>query len=384
MRTLLLASLWVSAFCVSARADTLTWDIEILPDNPSWTFSIAEGMNEDADVVGRYGIGTETHAVLWELGSSGFVDVESAFGGLPAGAVNSFAEAINDTGLIGGTIANGPLAFGTKQEAIIWDRNTLSNTVIHPTGTGFDSSRIAALNDTGIGAGHLINLTGVPPSPSAYVWDASDLSAVSGRLLPEPAGFEDFSFALDVNESGFVAGFAAGSTFSPSGPIGHALVWAPDDTITDLHPKLVAVEGDIVSSRALGVSDDGVVAGIAFDATFAQRWAFKWDMATDKVTLLDRGGEAFAVANGVAGRFIGGSIGDGPGSLGAIWVDENSLDRAGFERDFVDHARRNVEAAGQEWNDRVEAVVRSLVPGRWDDVIMVLRTADRPLSAGSS
>lgn len=68
----------------------------------------------------------------------------------------------------------------------------------------------------------------------------------------------------------------------------------------------------------------------------------------------------------------------------AIWVNENSLDRAGFERDFVVHARRNVEAARQEWNDRVEAVVRSLMPGRWDDVTMVLRAAGLSVSSGSS
>jgi len=59
----------------------------------------------------------------------------------------------------------------------------------------------------------------------------------------------------------------------------------------------------------------------------------------------------------------------------AIWVDEKEMDAEAFEEAFVAHAERNFEAAGQEWNAEVEAVVRDYAPGRWEDVEAVLEAA---------
>jgi hypothetical protein len=63
----------------------------------------------------------------------------------------------------------------------------------------------------------------------------------------------------------------------------------------------------------------------------------------------------------------------------AIWVDENRLDKAGFEDALVEHARRNFVAAGRTWSEEVAAQVRGLVPNRWNDVAAILEGAGRPL-----
>jgi hypothetical protein len=59
----------------------------------------------------------------------------------------------------------------------------------------------------------------------------------------------------------------------------------------------------------------------------------------------------------------------------ALWVDEKDMDAEEFEDAFVAHAKRNFEAAGQEWNADVESVVRDYAPGRWQDVHAVLEAA---------
>ena len=59
----------------------------------------------------------------------------------------------------------------------------------------------------------------------------------------------------------------------------------------------------------------------------------------------------------------------------AIWVDEKDMDADEFEDAFVDHAGRNLTAAGQAWNEDVEEIVRDYAPGRWADVEAVLKLA---------
>ena len=59
----------------------------------------------------------------------------------------------------------------------------------------------------------------------------------------------------------------------------------------------------------------------------------------------------------------------------AIWVDERSLDRSQYEETFVQHTKKNFEAAGQEWSDDIEELVRDLAPNRWADIERILNAA---------
>ncbi|MEN8377020.1 MAG: hypothetical protein ABFS34_16470 [Gemmatimonadota bacterium] len=63
----------------------------------------------------------------------------------------------------------------------------------------------------------------------------------------------------------------------------------------------------------------------------------------------------------------------------AAWTDELGLDRDGFEEAFVEHAKKNFDAAGRRWTASIEEQVRDLVPNRWADVTAVLDEADRSL-----
>ncbi|MFN2383565.1 MAG: hypothetical protein ABR559_04805 [Gemmatimonadota bacterium] len=56
----------------------------------------------------------------------------------------------------------------------------------------------------------------------------------------------------------------------------------------------------------------------------------------------------------------------------AIWVDEKDLDQRGFEDALVEHTRRNVAAANQEWSDEIERMVREIAPNRWRDITAIL------------
>lgn len=59
----------------------------------------------------------------------------------------------------------------------------------------------------------------------------------------------------------------------------------------------------------------------------------------------------------------------------AVWTQEAGFDQAGFEDAFLEHTKRNVEAAGQEWRPEWEGQVRAVLPNRWEDVQTVLEAA---------
>lgn len=59
----------------------------------------------------------------------------------------------------------------------------------------------------------------------------------------------------------------------------------------------------------------------------------------------------------------------------AMWTMEKGFDADGFTEAFLGHTRKNVEAAGQAWSDRIEEIVRTSAEGRWEDVSRVLREA---------
>jgi uncharacterized membrane protein len=156
--TLVVAAL----LCVAAPAfpDGLSWNVQLLPDEPDWLSTSAGGVNANADAVGRYTTTawTRPHAVLWERGSGTYTDIATLFGGLPSGYQFSFANAINDNGLIGGGLftSRTNLSF-TRRAAAIWDRNTGQTHVVHPSVPGFDSSGISELNNAGVAVGELFN-----------------------------------------------------------------------------------------------------------------------------------------------------------------------------------------------------------------------------------
>ncbi len=56
----------------------------------------------------------------------------------------------------------------------------------------------------------------------------------------------------------------------------------------------------------------------------------------------------------------------------ALWTELEDLDEDRFTESFLEHTRRNLEAAGRRWTDEIEDAVEALVPNRWQDIQRVL------------
>lgn len=66
----------------------------------------------------------------------------------------------------------------------------------------------------------------------------------------------------------------------------------------------------------------------------------------------------------------------------AIWVQEKDLDLDGYQATFVEHTKKNFEAAGEPWSDEVETLLNQLIPNRWSD-IEAIHEAARTRTAGT-
>jgi hypothetical protein len=61
----------------------------------------------------------------------------------------------------------------------------------------------------------------------------------------------------------------------------------------------------------------------------------------------------------------------------AIWAREQRFTFESFREAFVQHTRKNVEAAGQQWTPRIGEAVAEAARNRWANVTAVLQAADR-------
>lgn len=196
-------------------------------------FSVAQGINDYGQVVGNSyvadsnGIPTNEKAFLFTPGV-GMVDLGTA------GATGAFAWDINDSGRVTGLVhEGGSLASGGYWEwAAIWD-NGVGHTIPGYGQPGM-SSTATGVNDSGIVVGHsdVMNWADPLPHSEAFVYDGSTL-----RFLGTLGG--PWSYAMDINNSGFIAGFADTGE-NPYGGPGvytsryHAVIWSPSGALLDL------------------------------------------------------------------------------------------------------------------------------------------------------
>lgn len=62
----------------------------------------------------------------------------------------------------------------------------------------------------------------------------------------------------------------------------------------------------------------------------------------------------------------------------AIWTAQEKFDQSTFGDAFVNHTKKNVEAAGQKWSKAIEDQIRRVVPNRWNDISQILKLAAVP------
>lgn len=59
----------------------------------------------------------------------------------------------------------------------------------------------------------------------------------------------------------------------------------------------------------------------------------------------------------------------------AVWAEEEDLEQDSFTDAFVDHTRKQVEAAGNRWTDQFDNVLRGAAPARWQNITRILEAA---------
>jgi hypothetical protein len=60
----------------------------------------------------------------------------------------------------------------------------------------------------------------------------------------------------------------------------------------------------------------------------------------------------------------------------ALWTRDRGFSQEAFGREFVEHTRKAILAAGRPWTREVRAAVEQAVPGRWTEIQRILAAAD--------
>lgn len=202
--------------------------------SPGDNFSAAQSINDVGQVVGNSyvqdanGIPGAAVPFLWDS-TNGMASLGTA------GQTAAFIWAINNNGLAtgkvlsGGTLATG----GYYEHAALW--TAAGGSVLNPSQFG-SMSVTYGINDNNVAVGNadVVWPYGPAGSSAAYKYDTATGTVT---LLPGIGGM--WSYGMDINNNGYVAGFSDTGE-NPSGQPGvymsryHAVIWSPNGTATDL------------------------------------------------------------------------------------------------------------------------------------------------------
>ncbi|GAB4567352.1 MAG: hypothetical protein Tsb0017_27820 [Geothermobacteraceae bacterium] len=261
-------------------------------------FAAAHDLN-GAGVIAGSAENTDTsiRAVVWDDNAS----APRILQGLAPGA-DADANAINADGRIVGSSEDGNFL----RKAVYWDRSATDGSLTGPfqlPGVPADwESEAWAVNDDGVIAGELIDLSGIS---HAAIWQP-DVAGYVRVDLPTPVGFDHaIAFGLNNAAAGGTAIQVVGETSDDNlNAFSQAVIWSLDLAAV---PATVTATDEIgVNNRdssALAVSDAGRTVGWQDSATDVSQAVF-WDGAAPASVLVSTDSQAFDINAGnlVVGR----------------------------------------------------------------------------------
>jgi hypothetical protein len=199
------------------------------------------------------------HALLWSGTAASAIDLH------PAKFDQSQAYDISGTSQVGGGSTSG------NNHALLWHGAAAGVVDLHPA--GFNASTAWAVDGQWqVGEG---KPTGPVIYPHALLWHGTAASMIDLN----PPGFT-YSTANDISMAGQVG--AGRVQFEPT----HAMYWnGSAESGVDLHPFLSGLGIDFVESIANGISDNGSIAGFAYDNSRNQ-YAVFWTPVPEAPTFL--------------------------------------------------------------------------------------------------
>lgn len=303
MKTLLLAAAVLPVLGISSASFAAPPQYTITAlDTPAGALSQANGVST-AGAVGTVEADTTTPA-LWT--GSGRLDLE-----IPEGFFRGFASAVNNAGLVVGTVG----AFGPATRGVTWTNGTATLLPIEDndadkTETQF-GAMASAVNDGGTIVGRGVNQYG----ETGIVWKPDgDLQILMGLTPVEDV---QNSWAQGINIDGLIVGFATNSEGRD-----RAVRWNGNT------PVSLGAFFDEGNSYAHAVNDAGTIVGWGTtEDEFGSAFVFSNNTMTelDRLTGADYG-EAFDINN--SGFIVGQSLESGIEGRGfaTLWLDGQVFD----------------------------------------------------------
>jgi hypothetical protein len=346
----------------------LTIDMQPVPSG--WMSSQAMHLNG-----GRLGgdvtdsTGTITHAAIWNVSATGFVDMQ------PASAPYSGSQITDVKGQRSVGFATGS---GSHDHAVLWtSANPSSITDLNPV--GFISSYAeASVGLQQIGYGYPAAVAGDPTrtgdQPHALIWNGSAASFFDLN----PTGFL-FSYALGGSSSHQV-GYGEDTHFNL-----HALAWSGSaSSFVDIHPTSNA----FYDSRAVTISGNSA-GGYGTSLTYYQH-AILWT-ALNGASAIDVNPAAYAFTqitamNGSSEVGYGGLLNDISGnthallwnSTGTGYVDLNAY----LPSNYVSAAAEGIDSAGNIVGFARDSITGNVHAVEWVAALMVPEPSSLAAAAG--
>lgn len=230
--------------------------------------SEALGINDSDQVVGQTGIGVNQHAFRWE--SDTMTDL-----GLDGGTASK-ANAINNNGIVGGSITN----LNGTHTASVW--SATGDITLIQTSSG--NCEVDAINNNDVavgicgGVGFMWSASAGPTSLGSNLTprDINDSGVITGDTTTSPGIFvyhtdtqtyEDLNnlavtfsggahaYGINNFNGGQIVGYYYTGTIDPCGS-NHAFIWDPTNGFEDIGTQGIA-------SQALSINDSGGVSGSA-------------------------------------------------------------------------------------------------------------------------